>query len=123
MDVTLSGVGSSGPSLSAHRNPNDPRTIHEAASQFESLMIAEMLKTARETTGGGALDGDDADSSGGVAMDMAQEFFAQAVAGKGGLGLAKTIEQGLQTQTARTPHATHSAQNVSATEHGAEVSP
>jgi len=120
MDVTLSGV-SSGVALGAHRNANDPRTVHEAACQFESLMIAEMLKTARETTGDGALDGDDADSSGGVAMDMAQEFFAQAVAGKGGLGLAKTIEQGLTTQATRV---TSAAQNVSANEHGAgSVSP
>jgi len=82
--------------------PNDPKKIHDAASQFESLMIEEMLKTVRESTSGDELSGEDEDdSSGGLAMDMAQGFFAQAIAAKGGLGLADTIAHGVETEAAR----------------------
>ena len=87
----------------AASDPNDPKKIHDAASQFEALMIEEMLKTVRESTSDDALTGDDdGDSSGGLAMDMAQGFFAQAIAGKGGLGLADTIARGVETEAART---------------------
>ena len=82
-------------------NPNDPKKIHQAASQFEALMIGEMLKTAKESGGDAALGGDDADSSSGLAGDMGQEFLAQAIAGKGGLGLTATIERGLKTEAAK----------------------
>lgn len=93
-----------GTRLAAATDRNDPKKIHDAATQFESLMIEEMLKTVRESTSGGALgaDDDDADSSGGLAMDMAQGFFAQAIAAKGGLGLADTIARGVETEAART---------------------
>jgi Rod binding domain-containing protein len=76
--------------------PNDPKKIHDAACQFEALMIGEMLKTVKEDS-----SGDDADGSGGLASDMGQEFFAQAIASHGGLGLAATIERGVETEAAR----------------------
>jgi Rod binding domain-containing protein len=90
------------PTGAANRvTPNDPKKIHEAACQFESLMIGEMLKTVKDAAGGDGLGGDEADSSGGLATDMGQEFFAQAIASKGGLGLAATIERGVTTEAAR----------------------
>jgi len=91
-----------GTRLTQASEPNDPKKIHDAASQFESLMIEEMLKTVRASTGDDALSGEDEDdSSGGLAMDMAQGFFAQAIAAKGGLGLADTIAHGVETEAAR----------------------
>ena len=90
------------PSGAEHRaTPNDPKKIHDAACQFEALMIGEMLKTVKESSGGDGLGGDDADGSGGLATDMGQEFFAQAIAGSGGLGLTATIERGLQLESAK----------------------
>jgi Rod binding domain-containing protein len=68
----------------------DSKRLAEAAKQFESLMIAQMMKTARETSGGGWLsDGDETgeDSS----MGMAEQQFAQSMASSGGLGLAKMV--------------------------------
>ncbi len=69
-----------------------PKKIHEAAQQFESLMIGEMLKSARSSSsdgwlGSGESTGDDS------AMDMAESQLANALASSGGLGLASTIER------------------------------
>jgi Rod binding domain-containing protein len=66
------------------------KRLADAAKQFESLMIDQMMKTVRESSGGGWLnDGDQTgeDSS----MGMAEEQFANAMASSGGLGLAKMI--------------------------------
>jgi Rod binding domain-containing protein len=91
-----------GTRLTQATDRNDPKKIHDAATQFESLMIEEMLKTVRASTDDDALSGDDdGDSSGGLALDMAQGFFAQAIAAKGGLGLADTIAHGVETEAAR----------------------
>jgi Rod binding domain-containing protein len=68
--------------------------LHNAAQQFEALMMEEMLKVTRETSSEGWLgsgDGTGDDS----AMDMAQSQLAQALSSHGGLGLAKIIEQRL----------------------------
>jgi|SRR5579884_1203371 len=86
---------------------NDPKKIHDAACQFEALMIGEMLKTAKQDSSDDALGGDDADGSGGLASDMGQEFFAQAIASHGGLGLAATIERGVETEAARHQAVSH----------------
>lgn len=82
-------------------DPKDPKKVHDAACQFEALMIGEMLKTAKEDSANDPLGGDDADSATGLAGDIGQEFFAQAIANSGGLGLASTIERGLKAEAAR----------------------
>src|SRR5580700_6651358 len=71
-----------------------PQTkIEGAAKQFEALMIAQMLRTARENT-------EDGDSSSSTMLDVADQQFSQVLANNGGLGLAKMIVQGLnQGQT------------------------
>jgi len=101
--MTLHSIATpTGTRLTAASAPGDPKKIHDAAQQFESLMIEEMLKTVREDSDGDALSGDDdGDSSGGLAMDMAQGFLAQGIAAKGGLGLADTIARGVETEAAR----------------------
>lgn len=60
-----------------------------AAKDFEGLLIAQMLKSVRE-------EKDDDDPSDDAAMGLGEEEFARALSGAGGLGLAKTIEQGLR---------------------------
>jgi hypothetical protein len=64
-------------------------------------MIGEMMKTVKEDSTDDALGGDGADGSAGLAGDMGQEFFAQAIARNGGLGLASTIERGVESEAAR----------------------
>ena len=65
----------------------------DAARQFESLMIAEMLKCMRDASGSGWL-GTGEDASGDSVMGLAQEQFAQALAQNGGLGLSKLVVDG-----------------------------
>jgi Rod binding domain-containing protein len=66
-----------------------PTKIEGAAKQFEALMIAQMLRTARENT-------EDADSTGSTMLDVADQQFSQVLANNGGFGLAKLIVNGLQ---------------------------
>jgi Rod binding domain-containing protein len=65
-----------------------PTKIEGAAKQFEALMIAQMLRTARENT-------EDADSSSSTMLDLADQQFSQVLANNGGLGLAKLVVKGL----------------------------
>ncbi|MDQ2840785.1 MAG: rod-binding protein [Acidobacteriota bacterium] len=71
-----------------------PDKLHGAAQQFESLLIGEMLKSAREAgsdgwLGSGDSTGDDS------AMDMAESQLANSLSASGGLGLAKVIEHSM----------------------------
>ena len=72
---------------------DDPAKVKSAASQFEALLISQMLKSMRDAEGGWLGTGDDAASS---AMEYGQEIFAQALANSGGMGLASLIVKGLQ---------------------------
>jgi Rod binding domain-containing protein len=73
--------------------------IKGAAQQFESLMISEMLKSARP-------DGDSAnwlgagedDQTGQTAVDYAEQQLASLMSKNGGIGLSKFIVQGLTKQ-------------------------
>jgi Rod binding domain-containing protein len=65
-----------------------PTKVEGAAKQFEALMIAQMLRTARENT-------EDQDSSASTMIDLADQQFSQVLANNGGLGLAKLIVKGL----------------------------
>lgn len=80
--------------------------IHNAAQQFEGLMIGEMLKSVRDASSDGWLGSGSSDASD-SAQSMAEAQFASALASGGGLGLAKMIERNLSKEA--------SAQNVTAT--------
>ncbi len=77
-----------------------PTKIEGAAKQFEALMIAQMLRTARENT-------EEKDSSASTMLDVADQQFSQLLANNGGLGLAKLVVKGLT----RSPTLTHGANN------------
>jgi Rod binding domain-containing protein len=70
----------------------DPKA-HGAAQQFESLLVAQLLKSTHQSGGGWMGTGDD--QSGQTAMDYAEEQFASAIVAGGGLGLTKMIEKSL----------------------------
>ena len=80
--------------LAASRAADQPARIRDAARQFESLLLGQILKSARHAGGGGWLD-DGSDQAGSVATDMAEEQLAQALAQSGGLGLTDLIVTGL----------------------------
>lgn len=79
----------------AHRD--DPRRVADAARQFESLMMAQLLKSMRESGEGGWLGTGD-DQAGERAMELAEEQMAQALAQQGGLGLARLVVSGLKKE-------------------------
>ena len=76
---------------------NDPARARDAASQFEALLIGQLMKSARESSSGWLSDGDD-DQAGSTATEMAEEHFAQTLARQGGLGLARMVVSGLEAK-------------------------
>jgi len=70
-----------------------PQTLQEAATQFEAIMIGQLLKEARDDEGGWL--GSGADAGNATAASVAEEQFAQALAQGGGLGLSAQILSGL----------------------------
>jgi Rod binding domain-containing protein len=103
--MSLTGL-SSFPSLQARaldgtvRTTDDPARIRQAASEFESLLIAHLLQTMRSE--GGWLGGGE-DSSSASLVELAEQQLASAMASQGGLGLAKLVAQGLERSGDQTP--------------------
>jgi len=81
---------------------NSPQKIADSAKQFESLMIAQMLKSMHEGDGEGWL-GTGEDQTASSAMGMADEYFAQALSSRGGLGLSQMITNSLAKRAAAAP--------------------
>jgi peptidoglycan hydrolase FlgJ len=77
-------------------NSADPTRVKKAAEQFEALLLGQLLKSAQPSDEGWLGTGDD--QSGSIAMEYAQESFAQAMASRGGLGVASLVLAGLKDQ-------------------------
>jgi Rod binding domain-containing protein len=82
-----------------------PDKLAEVSKQFEALMIGQMLKSARESSGGGWLGNEDDqdDQTGSLVMEMAEQGFSQAMAARGGLGIAKMVTANLEHGRSKTP--------------------
>ena len=98
MDITATsarlGVSSTG--LAANSKPSK---LHEAAQQFEALLIGEMMKSVHESSSSGWLGSDDGEGGGNQAMELAESQFANALAAHGGLGLARMVEGSVGQQS------------------------
>ena len=70
-----------------------PDKILSAAKQFESLLVAQLMKSMQDSEGGWL---GTEDQSASAAMEYGQEAFAQAMSASGGLGLAKMVAAGLE---------------------------
>jgi len=92
-----------------------PKTdkVTDTAKQFESLVIGQMLKSAREASQGGWLGTGD-DQTGQLALEMAEQGFAQALAARGGIGIAKMVTPLLQRDEAKVASSASSSRPVSA---------
>jgi len=77
----------------APKAKDTPEKILNAAKQFESLLVAQMMKSMQDSEGGWLGTGDDQSSS--AATEYGQEAFAQAISVNGGLGLARMVADGL----------------------------
>ena len=72
-----------------------PKNVTQAAEQFEALLLSQMLKGSHDETSGGWLGTGD-DQAGSSMAELAEEHLAQALASRGGLGLASLIATGLK---------------------------
>jgi peptidoglycan hydrolase FlgJ len=75
----------------AGRRRDDPAKIREAAQKFEALLVAQMLRTARESEGTWLGSG-----QGDCATELAEQHLAESIAAGGGLHLADLIAEGLK---------------------------
>lgn len=85
------------------RSAHDPKgSVREAAKQFESLFMGELMKSMRATTL--KADSEDGSSSGagGMATDMLDQQFASKMSGLPG-GLSDAIMKQLERQMGMTP--------------------
>lgn len=72
----------------------DSARINQCAKEFEGLLLAQMLLSARAA--GGGLTGDDDDSEGNsTLLELGEQQFAQALANSGALGIGKMVIAGL----------------------------
>lgn len=80
--------------LAGKAQRDTPESVAKAASQFEALLISQLLQSARESGGDGWMGTDpgDADSS---LMDMSEQQLASTIAMNGGIGLATMVKNGL----------------------------
>ena len=74
-----------------------PEKIRGAATQFEALLIAQMLRSAQSDEG----DSSDGGSGSSPLIELGQQQFAQALASRGGLGIAKIVVAGLESHANR----------------------
>ena len=74
--------------------PRDSQRVREAARDFEALLIAQMLRAARENSAGEENDNGSTDSI----RELAEQQIAQCLASAGGLGLSSLISQGLASK-------------------------
>ena len=79
---------------------SDPSKIADAAKQFEALMLGQILKASRDSSDGGWLGTGD-DQAGSLAVEMAEQQFAQAMSAKGGFGIAKLVTAGIDRGAAK----------------------
>lgn len=77
------------------------RRLKQAATDFEGLLVAQLLRHARQAGDGGWM-GTGEDKSSESMMEMAEESLARMMASQGCLGLASLMQQGVAQQEART---------------------
>jgi peptidoglycan hydrolase FlgJ len=82
----MSPIGVSPILLPAATRP--PEKIRDAASQFEALLIGQILRSAR--------DGSSEDPASDCATDFAEQQLANTMAKAGGLGIADLVARGLK---------------------------
>lgn len=72
-----------------------PEAIAKAASQFEALLIGQLLQSARAGDDEGWFGTDEGDA-GSTMTEMSEQVLSSSLAAKGGLGLAKLVTEGME---------------------------
>lgn len=92
MKIDAPATGILDPGLPAKK----PIDASQTASDFEALLIGQMLKSARADSQGWFGTGEDTSSA--SLIEMAEDQIAKVLAQGGGLGLGKMIRDSLQAQ-------------------------
>lgn len=69
--------------------------LRRSATDFEALLLGQMLKSAREAGGTGLTGSGDQDEANSSLLELGEQQFAQAMASSGALGIAKMVIAGL----------------------------
>ena len=73
--------------------------IRKAASGFEAIFVAQLLRSARESSA------TEQNESGSAMMEVAEEEIARAISDQGGLGLSQAVVESLGRLDAAPPSA------------------
>lgn len=92
--ILSSNVTASPPVNTAATIKDSPAQIRKAATDFEALLLNQILQSAGDSHGG-ILSCDTEDSDNSALIEMGQQQLAQAMASNGGLGIAKMVATGL----------------------------
>ena len=87
--------------LTSFSTKDSPEKIRKAAADFEGLLIAQMLKSAREAGGGMTGDADEEDETNSTVLELGEQQLAQVLASGGGLGIAKMVIAGMKNYANR----------------------
>jgi len=100
--VTATQSTTDAASLALAPRRDDPKKIASSASDFEALLLTQMMKSAREATSMTHLDGEDTGSYDAV-MEYAEQQFGSILAKSGGFGIAKLVASGLSPKESTSP--------------------
>jgi Rod binding domain-containing protein len=89
------------PSWESRNSKDTPEKIQKAATDFEALLIAQLLKSARESGGGMTGDANEEDETNSPMVELGEQQLAQALSSNGGLGIAKMVIAGLTSHANR----------------------
>lgn len=94
MDASLNLTALTASSQTLSTSARESAAIEKKAKEFESLMLTEFLKPMFESAKAPSLfGGDNAEQS--IFGDMLQEKYAQAIAERGGIGIADQVKAAL----------------------------
>lgn len=78
--------------LSSPAKTETQKSSREAATEFESLLVGQMLKSMREGKEESWLGGDSSAGNESI-MEMAEQQVARAIAQRGGFGIARMLDK------------------------------
>lgn len=101
-NLTFTAIGTADPLLAStpiSTDDSETSKIENAAHQFESFLIAQMLQSVRESHSQGfGEDDSEASSQASTMFDIADQQFAQMLSRQGGFGLARLVVESLSSR-------------------------
>ena len=95
--LSFAGAPASSVDTALTASKSHPTKAEDAAQQFEALMLAQVMRSERESGNGWLGTGED--STGSSAIDFAEQQLALVLARQGGLGLANMISSNLEPRS------------------------